>query len=257
MSGINFLYENYVDEATLTITTGAANAQFPISNIKIDTTTKKFRSTGNTVVFTVDLLQTRDIDTFAIVGDTTTGLGVTAVSIKTSVTNDFSLSTSIPITLNSEFNIGYEFITEVSHRYVQVTLTGNGSYAEISNIFIGSKLNLPLNSFSIQSFRYRHDDLSSVVSNDYGQQFINVLPYRKRLVGTMEYCTQSEVDELDTMFLSKGRHLPLWIILDPDSEAMTDGAYKLAMYCYLEKMPSWNAAGGKLFNTSLELNQVV
>lgn len=257
MSGINFLSENYVDDANITVTTGTVTEQYPLLNLKNESTTKKFRSVGNSIVIQLDLLQTRDIDTIAVVGDTTQGLGITAMSVKTSVTTDFSMATAIPITLNSEFNIGYEFITEVSHRYVQITFTGTGSYVEVSNIFIGARVNLALNSFSISSFRYRHEDLSEAKFNDYGQQFTNVLSYQKRIVGTIEFCTQDEVDELDTMFLAHGRHSPLWVIVDPDSEAMIDGAYKLSMYCYMEKMPSWNAVGGRLFNTSLELNQVV
>lgn len=257
MSGINFLSENLVDNATFTITTGAANAQYPVSNLQNESTTQKFRSTGNTVVIEVDLGATRDIDTIAVVGDTTVGLGVTAMSIKTSVTTDFTGSPAIPITLNSEYNIGYEFITEVTHRFVEITLTGTGSYAEISNVFIGKRLNLPQNSFSINSFRYRHTDLSQTRVSDYGQQFTNILPFQKRLVGTIQYCTKAEMDELDDMYLRHGRHKPLWIILDPDSDAMIDGAYRLAQYSYLEKMPSWNAVGGQLYNSSLELNQVV
>lgn len=257
MSGINFLSENLADDSTDTITTGSANAQYPLANLKNESTTQKFRSTGNTVVIELDLGATRDIDTIAVVGDTTTGLGITAMSVKTSVTNDFSLSTPIAITLNSQYNIGYEFITEVTHRFVEITLTGSGSYAEISNLFIGKRLNLAQNSMSIRSFRYRHKDQSQIRISDYGQQFANILPFQKRLVGTIEYCTKAEMDELDDMYLRHGRHKPLWIILDPDSDAMIDGAFRLAQYSYMEKMPSWNAVGGQLYNTSLELNQVV
>jgi hypothetical protein len=257
MSGINFLSENLFDESTNTITTGSANAQYPLSNLKNESTTQKFRSVGNTVVIEVDLGQTREIDTFAIVGDTTTGLGVTAVSFKTSVTNDFTLSPVNNVDLSSEYNIGYLFITEVTHRFVEITLTGNGSFSELSNVFIGKRLNLPLNSFSINSFRYRHDDLTQNKFSDYGQQYSNIITFRKRLVGTIQFCTRSELDDLDEMFLRHGRHKPLWIILDPDSEAMIDGKFKLSQYSYLEKMPSWNAVGGQLYNTSLELNQIV
>jgi hypothetical protein len=246
-----------MDDATLSITTGAANAQYPLSNLKLESTTRKFRSTGNTVVVEVDLLQTRDIDTVAVVGDATTTMGFTALTVKTSVTNDFSLSPAIPISLESEQNIGFEFFTEVSHRYVQLSFTGNGSYAEVSNIFIGKALNLPLNSFSINSFRYRHEDMSSNQFNDYGQQYSHVRSYQKRLVGTIEYCTKDEQEELDTMFLRHGRHSPLWVIVDPSNEAMNDGRGKLSMYSYMEKMPSWNAVGGQLYNAALELNQVI
>ena len=257
MSGINFLSENYMDSASLSITTGAANAQFPLSNLQIDTTAKKFRSTGNTVVIVADLGQLRDIDTVALVGDTTDTFQVTALSVKTSATNDFTLSTPIAISLSSEFGIGYEFITSVNHRYVEFTFTGNGSFAEVSNIFIGERVNLAFNSLSIDSFRYRHDDLSQIKRSDFGQKFINEFPFQKKIVGTIKFCTKAEQDELDTIFLRHGRHDPLWMIVDPNSDAMTDGQFKLAIYGYLEKMPSWNAVGGQLYNAGIEMKQVV
>ena len=147
--------------------------------------------------------------------------------------------------------------TNARHRYVELTFTGNGSYCEVSNIFIGERINLALNSYSIGSFRYRQDDRSESRTNDYGQQFSNILNFRKRLVGTIEYCTKDEVDTLDTMFLNHGRHIPLWVIVDPNSEAMTNGLYKMTIYGYMEKMPGFNAVGGRLFNTSMEMNQVI
>lgn len=257
MSGINFLSENLVDNASLSITTGSANAQFPLLNLQQETTTKVFRSTGNTVVIELDFGQTRDIDTIAIVGHAVNGLNVTAVSVKTSVTQDFSLSTANVLDISQEYNFGFKFISEVSHRYAQVTLTGNGSYAELSNIFIGKRLNLPLNSFSISSFTYRNEDRSESQYNEYGQKFNNILNFQKRLAGTMEYCTKTEVEQLDEMFLYHGRHNPLWIILDEGSNAMNSGKYKLSMYGYMEKMPSWRADGGQLFTAGIEMDQVI
>jgi len=257
MSGINFLSENLVDGAALTLTTGTEDAQFPLSNLQNDSPSIKFRSTGNTCVIEFDLGQTRDIDTVAIAGDPTETLGITAASIKTSVTSDFTLSTPIPITLSSEYGIGIEYITEVNHRYVELTLTGSGSFCELGNLFIGKRLNLPLNSFSVSSFRYRNDDNSKVAFNDFRQRFIDSYPYVKRLVGTIEFCTKTEQEDLDTMFLRHGKQKPLWVIVDRDGAAMTDGEWKLTMYGYMEKMPTWRAVGGQLYNTSIELDQAI
>ena len=257
MSGINFLSENLVDDATLSITTGVENAQFPLENLKNESTTNKFRSVGNTVVIEVDLQQTRDIDTIAVVGDATATFQITAMSVKTSVTTDFSGSTLIPITISAENNIGYEFITEVAHRFVEITLTGTGTFAEISNVFIGKRINLIQNSLSIQSFTYRNEDDSSIQRSDFGQKFINIFPFKKRIAGTIQYCNKSEQETLDNMYLRHGRHSPLWMIVDPGSAAMNDGQFKLAIYGYLEKMPGWNAVGGQLYNTSLEMEQAI
>lgn len=257
MAGINFLSENLGDIATLSLTTGTENAQFPLENLKINTTTKKFRSVGNSVVIVADLLQTRNLDSFAIVGDATDQLGVTTVSIKTSVTTDFSGSTAIPVTLSSEENIGYEFFTAVNHRYLEITITGTGSYAEVSKFFIGERINLPDMSFSISSFKYGRRDQSQVKENDYGQRFITTRNKVKMLSGNFEFATLSEQETLDDMFTQHGRSLPIWIILDPNSDAMNDGKFKLGMYGYMDEMPSWDAVGGKQYNSDMKMSEVI
>jgi hypothetical protein len=257
MSGINFLSENLVDDATITITTGAANAQFPVLNLLNESPSNKFRSTGDTVVLEFDLAQTRDIDTIALVGDPTGTFGVTDLIVKTSVTTDFSGSTPISINLDAERNIGWSFITEVSHRFVEMTFTGTGSFSEVSNIFIGKRINLPQNNLSLGSFRYGYTDKSVARGNDYGQQFIDTRNKIKFISGGIEYATKDEHETLDDMFIRHGRHLPLWMIVDPDSEGMNFGAYKLAIYGYLLRSPRWSASGGQTYNANLRVTEAI
>lgn len=257
MSGINFLSENYLDDSTLSITTGAANSQFPLDNLKIDFTTKKFRSTGNAVVILVDLLTTRPIDTIAVVGDATGIFGITSMSIKTSVTTDFSGSSAVPITLSAEFNIGFEFITEVTHRYVEITLAGTGSFNELGKVFIGQRINLPNQSLSIDSFRYRNIDQSSIKRNVFGQKFVNVRNYVKRIQGSLNHNTKAEQEILDDLYTFHGRHKPLWLILDQNSEAMNDGKFKLSFFCYFNRRVEWSASGGQTYSGEFSMEQVV
>lgn len=258
MSGIIFLSENYVDESNLSLTLGTANAQFPLSNIKNHTTVKKFRSLENSIKIVIDMQQTRNIDSIAIHGDSTQSLGLTAASIKFSLTLDFSSFTTIPITLNAEHGFGYYLApSNMSYRYAELTLTGNGSYCELSNIFIGSKIFVEQNSLSIGSFRYGYTDRSSSQSNDYGQRFINNRNKTKYLSGGIDNCTKDEQEQIDDMLIRHLTVLPLWIIVDKDSEGMNDGAHKLACYGYLASAPSWSAVGGRHYNTDIRINQVV
>lgn len=257
MSGINFLSDNLTDNATLSLTSGTANAQFPLNNLLDDTTTRKFRTTGNTAVIQIDLLTTRDIDTIAVVGDSTGSLGITSMSVKTSVTTDFSLSVANAITLSSVHNMGYEFITAVTHRFVQITVTGTGSYVEISKLFIGERTNLANNSLSIGSFKYKHTDRSSFRRNEYGQKFIDVRNKTKVLSGALENCDVTEQETIDDMYIDHGETKPLWMIVDPNSDAMNVGNFKLSIYGYFNRMPDWSSVGGQLYNTNLSLEQVV
>ena len=257
MSGINFLSDNLTDNASYSLTTGTENTQFPLSNLVNNTTVKKFRSVGNTAVIVVDLLTTRDIDIFSLVGDATGTFGVSVVTIKTSVTTDFSSSPLISIPISAENNIGYKFITPVTHRYVEVTLTGTGAYVELSKMFIGEKINLPDISLSIDSFGYGHKDLSQVRNNEYGQRFINKRNKTKEIKGQLDFATQSETDTLDDMFLTHGLSTPLWVILDTNSDALIDGDFKLSMYGYMDSMPKWSANGGKQYSAPITMSEVI
>lgn len=253
--GITFLSNNLVDSAVISLTTGTENAQFPLSNLQNAATAVKFRSQENDVVILFDLQQTRQIDAIALHGDTNADLGMTTASIKTSLTTDFSGSVGVPISLSAEHSMGYEYITPVNHRYVELTLSGTGSYVELSNIFIGKRIELLQQNLSISSFQYGAIDKSKRSENQYGQMFIDKRNQLKTLGGSIEFCIKSEQEQLDEMFIRHGENSPLWMIVDKDGAAMNSGEYKLSIYGYLTTRPQWSASGGQTYNTEVEIRQ--
>lgn len=255
MSNIAFLSENLADAAVLTLTTGTENAQFPLVNLTNDATAVKFRSQENDVVVLFDLQQTRAIDTFALHGDTNSTLGVTTVSVKTSLTTDFTAATAIPITLSPENLIGYEFFTEVNHRYVELTLSGTGSFAELSKVFIGKRVELEFQNLSIDSFRYGRRDNSITSANSYDQLFVDKRNSTKFVSGSLQFCTKTEQETLDEIFNRHQRSVPLWMIIDRNSQAINDGQFKLTTYGYLQDVPLWSANGGQHYSANIRINQ--
>jgi len=253
--GISFLSENLVDTANLEITTGTANAQFPLNNLLNDASAVKFRSLENDVVIVFDLQQTRTIDTVAIHGDTNGTFGITDASFKTSLTTDFTSSTATNIPVSAEHLMGYVYIEAVDHRYLELTLSGTGVYVELSNIFIGERIELLQQNLSISSFEYGQEDKSRVSENTYGQKFIDKRNKIKFLSGNIEFCIQSEQEILDDMFIRHGKSEPLWMIVDSQGTSSADGEYKLTIYGYLVRRPSWTASGGQIYNTSVRINQ--
>jgi hypothetical protein len=254
--GINFLSENLLDSAIVNLTTGTENAQFPLENVKNEATAVKFRSLENNIVIQFDLQQTRTIDAIALHGDTNGTLGMTTASVKTSLTTDFSGSTAQNIPLSGDSLFGYLFFaTPVDHRYVELTLTGTGVYVELSNIFIGERIELMYQNLSISSFDYGQDDKSDVKENYYGQKFINKRNKIKYLSGDINFATKDEQEILDNMFTRHGKSEPLWMIVDQNGEAMNDGAYKLTVYGYLPNRPNWTASGGQTYNASVRVDQ--
>jgi hypothetical protein len=258
MSYLIFLSENYVDEANLSLNLGTANAQFPLSNIKNQATVKKFRSVENSIKIVIDLQQTRSIDSIAITGDATQTLGITTASIKLSLTTDFTGFTAVPVPIDAQYGMGYYmWSTMQSYRYAELTITGNGTFCELSNIFIGERIELLQNAISISSFSYSYKDNSSVANNDYGQKFINVRNNVKVLAGSIDYCNRDEQELLDNMLIRHQIHLPIWMIVDKESSAIVDGNYKLSVYGYVTNAPKWGAAGGKHFNTDISIQQAI
>lgn len=257
MSGITFLSQNYFDDASLSMTTGTENAQFPLTNLQNDSPSIKFKGIGSTSVIVIDLGVTRDIDTVAIAADPQTSFLISSASFKTSTSTDFSLSPSYSIDLSMEQTIGFKQITEVSHRYVQLTLVGSGGSTELGRVFVGKAINIPLNSFSVSSFKYAYNDRSTIKENKYGQRFIDEYNSTKILAGTIEFCTKDEQEELDDMFIYHGQNKPVWLILDSNSDAFNEGKFKLTIYGYFNNEISWSAAGGQLYNISVEVRQTI
>lgn len=254
--GINFLSENLLDSAIVSLTTGTENAQFPLENILNEATAVKFRSLENDVVIQFDLQQTRTIDAIALHGDTNGTLGMTTASVRTSLTTDFSGDTPKNIPLSGDNLLGYLFFdAPVDHRYVELTLSGTGVYVELSNIFIGERIELIYQNLSIGSFDYGQDDKSDVKENDYGQKFINKRNKIKYLSGDINFATKDEQEILDNMFTRHGKSEPLWMIIDKDGNAINDGEYKLTVYGYLPGRPNWSTSGGQTYNATVRVDQ--
>lgn len=254
--GIRFLCEDYMETADITVTSGTENAQFPISNVKTPVLGKYARLESNSATIVIDLHQISNIDSFVVLGNPQHTFGFTNVSVKTSPMNDFTSAISYNIPLNAQQNMGYVFLEDpVAHRYVEFTFTGTGSYVEIGRIMIGDHIYLPQNNLSIGTFSYGYTDLSTVSKNQYNQRFIDKRNMVKTLGGSIESCTKEEMDQLDTLFINKGRHEPIFMVTDIGGMSLIDAEHKLSIYGYFENNPSWSAVGGQLYSTSITIEE--
>jgi len=256
MSNIRFLSENLVDNAVITLTQGTANAQFPLANIKNESPSIKFRSNESAIKVQFDMVQTRTVNAIALVGDPQSTLGVTSAVLRYSATTDFSSSPVIPITLSAEFNIGIEFIDDVAARYFEIEFN-NSTVCELSNIFIGAQIDLPFQNYSIGSFAYLHTDNSTIRKNEYGQAFVDVRNIQKKIRGRIEYADKTEFEILDDMFKYHGRHKPIWVIVDNQSAAVSNGAYRFSTYGYIEQFPQWQAQGGQHYSCTISIQEAI
>lgn len=252
---LTIMNDNLFLNASLSMIVGTENSQFPLTNMQHDFTTKTFRSNENSIEILVDLQSTIDVDSFAIVGSSVTGLGLTSLSIYGSATTDFTGATEIVVDLSSEHNFGFNLFSTQSFRYWKIEATSAGSYVEISNLFLGERTELTNNGLDMSSFTYATADNSNISSNRYGQRFIDSYNKIKEVSGTIRYANKAELDTLDDIWLQNGRSIPLWVMVDPDDCIITDGKYKMSGYFYFTKDVSFRSSGPSLFDLNIDLGE--
>lgn len=211
---IKFYSGNLVDQATLTAST--ENLQFPLSNIKDPRRTKVFRSQTNADNFVMDFLETSEIDSVILVDNHKSGFGVATLTLELNGTNTwtapaFSQALSIQ---SSKFGVGFdEFETVQSYRFGRLVMTSTLGYCEISKIFIGKQIEL-LDEKSINyGWTYVDDDLSTVEENRYGQEFVDLVARRKKIVVSFSNMTKEQMDQIFEIYDEKGVTKPFYVRL--------------------------------------------
>ena len=113
------------------------------------------------------------------------------------------------------------------------------------------------NAFSIDSFRLKTRDLSSTTTNLYGQEFTDKRSKQSSVDGSIKYCNSAEVLQIDNVMLNHTDKTPIWMIIDEDSSITTDGKFRYSGYFSMQNDIDWSAAGAGLFNTKMNLKQVI
>lgn len=240
-----------------TLVTGTAQTQFPLTNILNKSTTKVSRVTvdGGVVEFYVDLKQELTSNVFAILGSSVDGLGFTACSIFGSTTTDFSGSSEIVVDVSDDYNFGFKEYTDVTYRYWKIKLTA-GSYAEVSNFYIGPKTELTNNYINANTFSFTNQTLLSQATNKYGQQFKKFYNRIQILNGSIILLKDSDKTTIEDIYTELGTYEPFYFICDPDGSLETDSEYKYSGYYYFLNDPPLSSQVGNFWNTQFQLLQV-
>jgi len=258
MSNMSFGTNNQASGATYSLLSGTENAQFPLTNLNKVFTTKSFRSTGTSCVIQIDWSNSESVDTFMMVGNNLTGMGVTAATIEFSPTTSFPGTTIETIDLSAEHNFGFVQFTEGSYRYAKLTLTGT-SYCELSNLYIGKRTEIVNNNFDTTSFTYAIKERFKSKANNYGQLFIDQYNFTNNLQGTIKYANLTEFEQINDMFTTSGNTTPIWFMLDADGDLSTDlsSKYLFSGYFYLNGALQWKTVAPNLFDTVIRMIEVV
>jgi hypothetical protein len=223
---ITLYAHNLVDQANITAST--ENLLFPASNIKDHRRTKVFRSTQNDTSLVFDLLETSEIDSFAIVSNPKTGFGVSTITIEANATDEWSSPAfSTTMTFSTKHGIGIKELTSsINYRFVRFVFTSTLGYSEVANLFIGKKT-VPSRGINY-NWTFRDDDLSIVKENRYGQKFVDRIGRQRLFSGMIQNLDEENIEILRNICDVKGKIKPFFIKIGCQ-EAMEEPERFMAM----------------------------
>lgn len=250
MSCLKFFNTNLIDSSVITPST--VNANFPVSNLKDARRTKVFRSNTGSDNIVFDFGSAKDIDSFFIVGDPRTGLGVSSVTLELNSSNSWvSPAFSQVITLDTVFNLGISTFANQNYRYARLVLTSSSTYCELSKVFIGKHIDLGRGpSFN---WSYQSDDLSKIQENRYGQKFVDTIIRQKKLNMSFNLLTKDQLSQLLEIIDSKSKTLPFFVELGDNT--MIGNHDRFSGMVYLSSLPSVSNSSFSRYEMSMQLEE--
>lgn len=208
---------NQVDNARITATN--TDASYPASNLQDHRRTKVFRSTTNSCSITFDILTPEPVDSILLTENPSNGFGFTTpITIEANNTSDFdtvspAFSTTITASdIDAKFGFAYKEFSSQEYRFWRLSFTGS-SYVEVSNVFIGSKIDFTTTDLS-RELSFGEQDLADFQTNRYGQKFIDEIGRIKTLSGSFTYMNKTEMDTFFEMYDYNRSTKPIYLRMD-------------------------------------------
>lgn len=246
---VQFFYYNLVDQDPTVITSGDENAQFPLSNLKDERSTKVYRSNSASDAVVFDFVTIEPVDSILVRGHLFDGIGFLGnLTIEANPTNDWtSPAFSTTLTPNPEYNMGYLSLPSTeSYRFWRVSGSGAG-YFELADIFIGksyeSERNISLN------FDFDENDMSTYRRNRYRQRFTDELPDQKIFNGRINLIKKENTPNFRKFINYVGEKKSFWMIPDESECVMEDFEILTAKYKFQRKPRLKHVIRG-IYNTS-------
>ena len=161
---------------------------------------------------TKDIKANGSLEVNFIVPDKRSGFGISTITLEFNATNTWgSPAATETIQFSDIHGLGFkEFLTH-SYRFCRVVMTSTLGYCEISNLFIGKKLNI--NRSVSFSWTYKDDELSIKKSNRYGQVFTDVITRQKTISAALRLLDKNQLAEFYKAYDYCGESKPFFIRL--------------------------------------------
>jgi hypothetical protein len=241
---------NLVDQAKLTAS--SENVNFPLANVKDYRRSKVFRSATNSDSIVLDFGETSEVNAFFIVPDKRNGFGITSITLEFNGTNSWdSPASTESVIFSTKHSVGFKEFDPKSYRFCRIVMQSTLGFCEISNIFLGKKLETER---SINfNWTYLDNDLSRTVENRYGQKFVDIITRRKTINCSISYMDKDGLEQFFDAYDRCGQTKPLFIRLG--CENMSDDYRRFSGMFYFSDIPSITNPFFNKYNVNLSLEE--
>jgi hypothetical protein len=231
---IRFYATNLVNEAIVTGTN--EDPAYPATNIQDERTTKEFRSTTNADYALFNLIETQDFDSVIIVENSQNGFGFNSITFEGNATDEWtSPDWSLALTMNETHGIAWAEFTQESHLFVRALMSSSLGYCALSNVFIGNKIAITNDRSINYGWTYVDNDLSTPVTNDLGQRFIEKKVRRRQIDFRINLLDKDQLDQIFELYDLVGQTKPFFVRVGCD-EMINDKDRFMAMV-YFTQVP--------------------
>ena len=242
-----------------TVTVSSQDIYFPITNLKNQLRSKRFRTTSKTDQWIVnDLGSAKPVDSVIVLLPKEGTISSTQViKIQANATNVWTTpSLDITMTVSEYRQASHYFASDETYRYWRLSITdpsATTNYVEISKLVIGKAEVIQC---AQNGFKINYDDYTKNQSNEFGTVYSDIFPTIKTFSLNYNVLTYEEIVQLEDIFIRLGSHNPIFVVLDETDVTFDKDRYSI--YGLLSDSFDITHVNYKLFNSSgykiVELN---
>lgn len=254
--GIKFYAYNLIDQPTTVLTPSEELAAYPISNLKDNRRTKKYRSSSNSITLTVDCINPQPVDSILLADDPLQGFNFnTPVLIEANATDNWTspaFSTSLT-TKSDEHGIAYlELANPENYRYWRFTFNST-LFVELSTLFLGKRIEFPNTGIEF-GWSYVEEDNVKKQGNRYKQLFIDEINSQKLISASMRYLNKDEIEKIFEIYDYNRSIIPFFMRIDCD---ILNDKDRFSGYFRFDRRPTIRNSAPSLYDFPFRLREAL
>jgi hypothetical protein len=207
----------------------------------------------------IDTITTENINTVAILWDKFEGIKLSdtaVIKIQANATNNWtSPAVDQTLTINDTYEIAtYHFVSDQSYRYWRLKIVDPVNVnlnVEVGVVILGKSLSVEN---ADNGFKYQVNDESKVTSNNYGNEFMDILPQFSTLSFDYKVLDYDQIVLLENMYRTNGRVTPVIVFLDEFSTVFNKD--HIVVYGKLSRPSTLNHMNYNLFTYDLQITEL-